>query len=212
MVSRISPSSKSVFEVIREIIEMGEVEIPKQFQGTGAPGDTLEYLCNIERNNRDSPDLKDWEVKFHGGGALLTLFHKDPEPRGILNKVVDTFGWETSKGQISFRHTLSGKSERGFITINKDNRILIENKKNLEIMPFWEYNTLLNAGGSKLRRLILVNGKVNKPKRTVIFKAATAFWDLKNIICLQYLFNLQPAPDDGVLLSGSRSPRRQKAV
>src|SRR5258706_6355543 len=106
MVSRIPQSSKDAFRIIRDIVKMGAVEIPPQFQGTGAPGDTLEFLLNVERNNYDSPDLKDWEIKFHGGNALLTLFHKDPQPRGIMNEVVNAFGWENEKGQISFRHTI----------------------------------------------------------------------------------------------------------
>lgn len=171
---------------------MGEIEIPSQFQGSGAPGDTLEYLCNIERNNNDSPDLKDWEIKFHGGSSLLTLLHKDPEPKGILNKVVNAFGWETDKGHISFRHTIKGKSERGFVVKDKGNKILVVNEKDSSIVPYWEHNTILNAGGGKLRRLILVSGKVSKSKRKVVYKSARAYWDLK-------LTDIFKAIEDGII-------------
>lgn len=129
-------------------------------------------------NNFDAPDLKDWEVKFHGGNALLTLLHKDPQPTGILNKLIDKFGWENAKGQISFRHTIKGKSSRGFKVVNKDRRITIMNDTDLSIEPYWEHNVILNAIGAKLRRLILVHGKVNRLKRTVVYESAVAYWDL----------------------------------
>lgn len=177
MVSRIPQSSKGAFAIIQEIVRMGMVDIPAQFNGAGAPGDTLEFLCKLERNNFDSPDLMDWEIKFHGGNALLTLLHKDPQPKGILNKVVDTFGWVNLKNQISFRHTIKGKSERGFIVTNKDNRVTILTN-NPDIAPYWEHNVILNAIGAKLRRLILVHGTVFKSERQVIYESAMAYWDL----------------------------------
>ena len=178
MVSKIPQTSNRAFAVIQEIVRMGTVDMPPEFNGSGAPGDTLEYLCNVERNNFDAPDLKDWEVKFHGGNALITLLHKDPLPTGIVNKVVDAFGWETNKGQVSFRHTIKGTSPRGFKVINEDKRITVINEKDVSIAPYWEHNVILNAIGAKLRRLILVQGKVNRIKRQVIYKSAMAYWDL----------------------------------
>jgi hypothetical protein len=184
MVSRIPQSSNKAFKVIQEIIKMGTVDIPDKFKGAGASGNTLEYLLNVKQNNFDSPDLNDWEIKFHGGNALLTLFHKDPQPRGIMKQVVNTFGWENEKGQISFRHTISGKSERGFVVNNIDNKITVTNKFDLSIVPYWENNIILNAIGAKLRRLILVHGTVAKEKRQVIYESATAYWDLNMLgIC-----------------------------
>ena len=47
MVSRIPQSSKTAFAIIKEIVSMGMVEIPCQFNGAGAPGNTLEYLLNV---------------------------------------------------------------------------------------------------------------------------------------------------------------------
>jgi hypothetical protein len=178
MVSRIPSSSKTAFAIIKEVISMGTVDIPNQFEGSGAPGNTLEYLLNVKQNNFDSPDLLDWEIKFHGGNALLTLFHKDPQPKGIMDKMVDAFGWNNKKGQISFRHTLSKESDRGFKVNNTENKITVTNSKNPNIVPYWEHNIILNAIGAKLRRLILVHGEVSKNKRQVIYNNATAYWDL----------------------------------
>lgn len=178
MPSQIPPSFRNASALIRDIISMGEVDIPDQFRGAGAPGNTLEYLLNVNRNNYDSPDYLDWEIKFHGGQALLTLFHKDPQPRGIMNAFVNNYGWPGANEQISFRHTVSGRSERGFVINNVDNRITIANISNPALVAFWEHNTILNAIGAKLRRLITVNGRVNKVARTVIYNTATAYWDL----------------------------------
>ena len=181
--AKIPQSSKTAFKVIREIIQMGYVDIPSKFKGAGAPGNTLEFLLDVKENNNDSPDLLDWEIKFHGGNALLTLFHKDPEPRGIINDVVNTYGWENAKGQISFRHTIKGKSDRGFKIVNSNSKIEVVNSDDKSITPYWTHNTILNAIGSKLRRLILVHGEVNKEERKVIYNSAIAYWDL-NLLCI----------------------------
>jgi hypothetical protein len=192
MVSRIPQSSKNAFAIIHEIIRMGTVEIPQQFQGSGAPGNTLEYLCNVEQNNFDSPDLFDWEIKFHGGNALLTLFHKDPQPKGIMDKMVDAFGRENKKGQLSLRHTISKESKFGFIINNIGDKITVTNKKNPSIIPYWEHNIILNAIGAKLRRLILVHGIVSKDKRHVTYKSAVGYWDLN-------LLGICKAIEDGIV-------------
>jgi hypothetical protein len=171
-------TSKEAFARVKEIIEQGTFQILPEFQGSGAPGDMLEYLCKVERNNFDSPDLKDWEIKFHGGNALLTLLHKDPQPTGILNRVVDTYGWDNGKGQISFRHTIKKKSARGFVVYNTNNQITVAHESDETIAPYWEHDTILEAMGAKLRRLILVHGKVNKATRQVTYKSAIAYWGL----------------------------------
>jgi hypothetical protein len=178
MTSLIPRSAGSAFPIIREILSMGWVDIPDQFQGSGAPGNTLEYLLNVEQNNLDSPDLLDWEIKFHGGNSLLTLFHKDPQPRGIMNDVVNEFGWENNKNQISFRHTIKGQSERGFKIVNRENRIVVTNSIKPEIEPYWDHNIIVGAIAAKLRRLILVHGTVNKLDRKVIYENAVSYWDL----------------------------------
>jgi hypothetical protein len=167
MVSKIPNSSKIIFDKIKEIISLGTVDIPEQFKGSGAPGNTLEYLLNVDENNFDSPDFMDWEIKFHGGNALLTLLHKDPQPKGIIDKMVDVFGWENDKGQLSFRHTISKESKQGFIVNDIDNKITVSNEANEDVVPYWDHNIILNTIAAKLRRLILVSGKVSKDKRQV---------------------------------------------
>jgi hypothetical protein len=181
------PSLKKASIVIQEIISLGEIEIPTQFNGSGMGGETLEYLCEVERNNLDAPDLLDWEVKFHGGKSLLTFLHKDPEPVGILDKVVDTFGWKNKENQMSFRHTIRGQSKRGFIVKNENQKITVFHKDNPSIAPFWQHNLLLNTLGAKLRRLIVVQGKVDRLNRRVLYQNATAWWGFNLIQLFEYL-------------------------
>jgi len=179
MTPAIPRSSAAVFAIIKEITTLGWVEIPPQFQGTGAPGNTLEYLANVVENNKDSPDLEDWELKFHGGKAsLVTLFHYDPEPRGILKSMVDRFGWDDGQGRISFRHTIRGSSPRGFQIINENDRIIVRNINDLSFEPFWQHNTLLGQMGAKLRRLIVVHGNYDTAKRLVRYNSAVGYWDV----------------------------------
>jgi hypothetical protein len=175
-------SAIATFKKILEIIDHGWYDIPndKTFEGDAAPGDFLEHLLGGKKNNRDSPDLNDWEFKFHGGTALITLFHKEPEPRGIMRFMVHEHGWPDHLERISFRHTLGGKSNRGFYVVNEADRVVIRHNTKDTVVPYWRHNTLLNAAGGKLRRLIVVNGELTKhPTKRVKYNSATAYWDLK---------------------------------
>ncbi|CAD7836882.1 hypothetical protein S1OALGB6SA_982 [Olavius algarvensis spirochete endosymbiont] len=172
-------SAMVTFKKIAEILDMREIEIPNEraYNGAGGPGRILEDLLGVNVNNSDSPDLADWEIKFYGGSALITLFHKDPEPRGIIRDVVHNYGWEDSKGRISFRHTIKGRSNRGFVIKNEHDRIVVRNELKDATVPHWNHDTLLNAVGAKLRRLILVAGEVRPNPRRVIFDSAKAYWE-----------------------------------
>lgn len=173
-------SSTAAFKEVKKIIRAEPYLIPneKSFRGHGGPGRLLEHLLGIAENNRDSPDLHDWEIKFHGGGSLLTLFHKDPEPRGIIRNLVHEHGWPDQHGRISFRHTIGGRSDRGFYVVNDPDRVVVRHDHKDIVVPYWLHTTLMNAIGAKLRRLILIEGTVTlHPERSVVFKNATAFWE-----------------------------------
>ncbi len=167
------------FKIVADILKTGTYEIPnrKRFNGNGGPGEFLQSLFAVEANNHDAPDYKDWEIKFHGGTALLTLFHKDPEPRGIIRQMVHTHGWPDDSGRLSFRHTISGSTARGFYVVNEDDRIVIRNKHKDGAVPHWSHNTILNALSAKLRRLIVVSGELHKHPRSVTFESAMAYWE-----------------------------------
>jgi len=173
-------SGTETFKLISEILKHGDYIIPaqKRYNGNGGPGEYLQYLLNVEANNRDTPDFKDWEIKFHGGTAPITLFHKDPEPRGIIRQMVHVHGWPDEKKRISFRHTIFGETNRGFYVVNEEDRIVVRNKHKDAAVPHWTHNTLQNALPAKLRRLIVVSGKLKKNPRRVKYETATAYWEV----------------------------------
>lgn len=173
-------SSTATFKQVQKVLKMGLIPIPdeRSYRGSGAPGRLLEHLLGISENNNDSPDLNDWEIKFHGGSAPVTLFHKDPEPRGIMRNLVHEHGWKDDQGRISFRHTIYGRTERGFYVVNEADRVIVRHETKDTVNPFWKHNTLLGSIGAKLRRLIVVQGKMAKQiPKAVTYQTATAYWD-----------------------------------
>jgi hypothetical protein len=178
MAAKLPPSATKAFKEINRVIEMGWIPIPEiGFGGNAAPGRMLEHQLNIIENNADSPDLLDWEIKFHGGNSLLTLFHKEPEPRGSVNSIVVEYGWPDDHGRTSFRHTLGGESPRGFKVLNEADRVSVYHTGKNDPIAYWLHNGLLNAAAAKLRRLILVEGDLQAIPRQVRYNSATAYWD-----------------------------------
>jgi len=177
-----APNSYSkAAEKIKEIISLGWVDIPdaSSYRGHGTAGRMIEFLLDLKENNNDSPDLFDWEIKTHGGGpSLITLFHKEPEPQGIMNQMVHAYGWDDDKGRVSFRVTIEGKHKRGFYVTNEPDRVSVRhNGRDILAVPFWTHNVLLGAAGAKLRRLILVDCEINKTKKQIRYTGATAYWE-----------------------------------
>ena len=78
-------SSRTVLDRLQDVLRRRQHEIPagQGFEGTGAPGLYLEHLLGLRTSNADIPDAGEWEIKFSSGSSLVTLFHKDPYPRGV---------------------------------------------------------------------------------------------------------------------------------
>ncbi len=162
---------------------MGWISIPDEagYRGTGGPGLLLESLIGVDVNNRDGPDTGIWELKYHSGSAPITLFHLSPNPRGIMHDVVRGYGWPNDRGQTSFRHTLWGKSNRGFYVFNDEETQRIVIRKNGEENnpnapeAYWEHDKLINAFVYKLRRLALVKGR--KKREQVKYESVVLYSD-----------------------------------
>jgi len=169
---RISDASLRVR--IKDILEAGWIEIPelKGYGGTGGPGRILEELLDAKGGNQDGPDTGKWEIKFHSGKSLLTLFHLEGKPKGYLYPIIDQFGWPDKEGRKSFRHTIRGTTtDRGFFVENQNQKIIIRNQINTQIdWAQWQHDSLINAFASKFRRLIVVNGE--KKKQEVRYNSA----------------------------------------
>lgn len=176
-------SENQLFQKIRELTKSGiwhDIPNVKGYRGTGAPGTMLEKLLNISPNNRDSPDMAGWEIKFKKSrstkSSLMTLFHLEPYPKGITREMVNRYGIPQKDGAKSFRHTInirtvSGYSKRGFKPVSVNDLIRIEHvSDSMDNVPCWEHSDVLNAAASKLRRVIVVEGTYNKKSRNVRYE------------------------------------------
>lgn len=147
---------------LKEIIAAGWLEMsggPRSYNGTGGPGNYLEDLLGLTSGNQDIADCIGWEVKFSTlKTGLITLFHKEPEPAGILRYMVSKYGWKDKYGRLSFRHTIHGQSDR-FMVVDDAASIIVRPLAGNGPVPTWTHDTLLNIAGGKLRRLVSMVGR-----------------------------------------------------
>ena len=167
---------KELFERVRAVIAHGPYEMPEgsRYNGTGAPGLFLEDLLGTTAGSQDIPDAVGWELKWHTDKtSLVTLFHKEATgPPGIMRYMVRQYGWKDSRGRLSFRHTIRGKSEL-FRVDTDTGQVIVRPLKGNGPVPYWLHEELIAAAGAKLRRLLLVKGE--RSKRTVNFLYADAY-------------------------------------
>lgn len=151
---------RQLHDDLRHLLAAGWIdahEMMPDYGGSGAPGKLLEHLLGLDGGNDDGPDSGRWEIKYHSGNSLLTLFHKEAKPAGHLRELVDGHGWRNSGGGLSFRHTIKeAPTAKGFYVENRDNRIQVMH--NRQVMAWWMHDTLLAAFVAKFRRLIVVRG------------------------------------------------------
>lgn len=156
-------NKKELFDRLVEIAQHGAYEMPTaRYSGTGGPGLYLEDLLGLTTGNIDIPDSLGWELKYYTKKTnLITLFHKEPQPSGIVRHLVSKYGWKDKHGRLSFRHTIAGKSDR-FKVEGDAGQITVRPLKGDGPMPYWTDDDILSAAGAKLRRLVLVQGERSK--------------------------------------------------
>ncbi len=151
-----------LYERLQRVLEEGWHDIPEVggYGGSGAPGKLLEELLGVKGGNNDLPDTGRWELKYHGSKSPITLFHKDAQPSGHIEKLLEHYGWADKHNKISFRHTIWGRSNRGFSLEKMNDSIYLRNPNDpIPDLPFWSCHILTNAFIQKLRRLIVVKGE-----------------------------------------------------
>ena len=169
-------SDDELFASIKLAISKGWIPVPNEpgYGGTGAAGRILEDEIGVSGGNLDLPDAGKWELKFHSGSALLTLFHLEARPKGHMHHMVKQFGILNQLGRLSFRHTLKGTSDMGFYVENESSLITVRNSSPSDIVwPHWTHDSLINAFVSKLRRVVVVRGQ--RRKGMVRFNKAMAY-------------------------------------
>ena len=115
-----------------------------------------------------------WHTQKTG---LITLFHKTPTgPDAIMRYLVRKHGKRDTKGRLSFRHTIKGKSTR--LRVDYDaGQLVVRPVRGNGPVPYWSEPELIGAAGAKLRRLLLVRG-IREGQR-VRFIRADAFETFK---------------------------------
>ena len=159
---------------LKQILTTREYIIPpgEGFEGTGAPGLYLERLLGLKTSNADVPDAGGWEVKFSSGGALITLFQKEPYPRErgrMIRSIINRWGWVGQNGQQSFRHTIRGQSDL-LEVVDDAGEIRVRRIGHDDVVPHWPHDVILTAFSRKLGNLIHVHG--TKKGRAVTYESA----------------------------------------
>ena len=175
---------------LRQIIGAGWREMSDdvpRYHGTGAPGNYLEDLLGLTAGNQDIADCVGWEVKYHTPQTnLITLFHKEPEPRNIMRYMVSKHGWKDRFNRLSFRHTIFGQSDR-FIVVDDAGSVIVRPLHGNGPVPSWSHDTLLNIAGGKLRRLVSVMGE--RSGGWVRYRRADLYENLQLTQLVHYLVN-----------------------
>ncbi len=164
----------SIRAQLKDILDTREYAIPKDqgFEGTGAPGLYLEHLLNLKTSNLDIPDAGAWEVKFTGGSALLTLFHKTADRNGpTIADIIGKWGYIGQNGRPNFRYTVCGQTS-DYEVSDEDGFIKVRRSGDDTFVPLWSHDALVTAFARKLGNLIHVQGSWSKRTRLVTYESA----------------------------------------
>ena len=160
-------TEKDLFEQVKGIMNKPH-KLTKR--GSGAPGMLLEELLGIESNSRDIPDAGKWELKYHGGKSLLTLFHKNPASGTAgIKELIDHYGWVGKDGRQAFRKTFSGSKDEFMILDDGEDLVVSSNKVTLK----WNHDVLMNSASGKIQNLVLVSGSTKAGE--VTYESAVAY-------------------------------------
>jgi hypothetical protein len=156
-------------EIKRAIDESPHTGISK---ADGRAGLLLEDILGIEGGNHALADAVGFELKTSiSPNTPVTLFHKEPLPKGSTTKMVHRFGWPATytKDEVtfpvkSFRATIYGSWKSQIQPVQLD--IVASNEKvsvmcDGEEVSHWDSNNLIAAASQKLRNMMLVFARDN---------------------------------------------------
>jgi hypothetical protein len=155
-----------LIEKLKKIKEMGWIRTHRA--GTTGIGKTLEDLLGITENNVPGPNAEMIELKSarKNTSSMLTLFTKSPSPPGANSKLLENFGYASTKKQGTKRlettvnaidfNTIKGKP--GFKISIEGDRVNIITSSN-EIVAYWDKETLKNSFERKLPKMLYVKAE-----------------------------------------------------
>lgn len=181
---------------IRGVIHTGPH--PCSSKADGRAGLVLEQLLGIAGGNHAVADAVGFELKTSiTPNTPVTLFHKEPLPKGSTTKLVHQFGWPATymKDGLdypvkSFRATIYGswtsqhQQVQLKVSANHEKVSIISN--DLEI-AHWNSNNLIALASQKLKNMMLVFAQDNG-NGTVSYTSANL---LENFQPLAFLTALQ---------------------
>lgn len=185
-----SASDKILEEFRREFLKIKNIGFidSKRFHDTGI-GKTSEDLLGVIENNKSSADYKGLiELKSARelSQAMITLFTKSPDPRGINNIIKKSFGYPDKEfKEMNILHTTFSanqfnncKSKFGFLLdIDFKQRKIFIKIKNLEkesidtsVTAFYPFDKLKDIVEHKCKYIIFINAEHKKIDQKEMFK------------------------------------------
>ncbi|OGW42858.1 MAG: glycosyl hydrolase [Nitrospirae bacterium RBG_13_41_22] len=156
-------------ELVRNFLEIkkkGFVETHR-LNDTGI-GKTLEDLLGIEENNLRLPDVGEIELKAKriDSESMLTIATKSPEPRGVNRILFENYRYKDKEGYDNLHSTVysSKVNPRGFKVTVKDNKLFLENTKNIE--AYWPLSIFDDVLKSKSNKILLVFAETRGKRKT----------------------------------------------
>jgi hypothetical protein len=183
---------KKIRAALLKAIHSGEfIPIPseREFNGDGGPGVLLERLAGVplrRSRGKDQPDFDEgFELKYHGGSNLITMYHKTAKPAGIMKLVTKQFGKpydapDHGSDCVSLAHAVN---INGFQLQDTDDKIVIDHPdRAYPTNPFFTHDTLVNTWAQKAQRLIVIEGTLRKEstQRSVRYERLHVYTELRN--------------------------------
>jgi hypothetical protein len=144
----------------REIKNMGWVRTHRA--GPTGIGKTLEVLLGIPENNISGPDFGEYELKSArlNSNSMLTLFTRNPQPRGSNSRLRSTYGYLSEEYDNSEKVLHSTLNARRFTSIAntghelkivfEDGKIYVASETGIE-SAHWEDRHLQNVFNKKYK-------------------------------------------------------------
>lgn len=152
---------------VQKIVSGGPYEC--KYNGNGRAGNLIEDLLGISGGNFDVADAVGFELKTSlSSNTPITLFHKDPKPRGTktsssaVRTLIDEYGWpsdyhghQVSSFRATIYGTWSNKEKNSTLHITADYDKVCIMHGDIE-KAYWDSNALIGAAAAKLRNIMHV--------------------------------------------------------
>ena len=157
---------KKLKKQLEEIKEKGFIKTHR-FHDNGI-GKTLEDLLGIKENNFRLPDVGDIELKAKriDSDSMLTIATKSPEPRGANKVLFEKYKYRDKEGAFNLHSTIYGsrKNKQSFQVIFEDAKLLLKNKKNIEV--YWPVSIFDDVLKAKSDKILLVFAETKGEKKS----------------------------------------------